>query len=195
MVSVHPDRGAWVVRWRDNGAQRARRFKTRAEALAVDGGVTGGAGKPRSSTPNAYPHETSDGTRWRYSYRYSRGRPSSKRGFATERAATRDREQRMGRVRQGAVYVSRMTFGEFFPAWLRTRRPYLAAGTWADYEVHGRKRLVPHFGERRLTAITTSKREGEGSTKGSASVPSRSGPAARHHGTCARAAARRRPPT
>ena len=32
-VSVHPDRGARVVRWRDNGAQRARRFKTQAEAV------------------------------------------------------------------------------------------------------------------------------------------------------------------
>lgn len=75
----------------------------------------------------------SDGTRWRYSYRDSRGRRSSRRSFATERAAARDREQRMGRVRQAVVYVSRMTFGEFFPAWLRTRRPYLTAGTWADY--------------------------------------------------------------
>jgi hypothetical protein len=54
-VSVHPDRGAWVVRWRDNGAQRARRFKTEAEALAFDEGVSGGATQPRSSTPNVYP--------------------------------------------------------------------------------------------------------------------------------------------
>ena len=72
-VSVHPDRGAWVVRWRDNGAQRARRFKTQAEALAFDEGVSGGAAKPRSSTSNVYPYETADGTRWRYSYRDSRG--------------------------------------------------------------------------------------------------------------------------
>jgi hypothetical protein len=64
-VSVHPDRGAWVVRWRDTGTQRGRRFKTRAEALAFDKGVSRGAGKPRSSTPNVYPYETSDGTRWR----------------------------------------------------------------------------------------------------------------------------------
>ena len=122
-VSVHPDRGAWVVRWRDDGAQRARRFKTQPEAIAFDEGVSGRAGKPRSSTPNVYPYETSEGTRWRYSYRDSRGRASSKRGFPTERAAARDREQRMGRVRQGTVYVSRMTFGEHFPAWLRRRRP------------------------------------------------------------------------
>jgi integrase len=154
-MSVHPDRGAWVVRWRDNGAQRARRFKTESEAVAFDEGLSGGSGCARSSTPNVYPYETSDGLRWRYSYRDSRGRLSTKRGFYSERAAARDREERMGRVRQGTVVVSRATFGEFFPEWLRGRRPYLTAGTWADYEVHGRKRLLPHFGDSRLTAITT----------------------------------------
>jgi hypothetical protein len=121
-VSVHPDRGRWVVRWRVNGSQRARRFKTEAEAIAFDEGVSGGTGKTGSSTPNIYSYETSEGTRWRYSYRDSRGRLSTKRGFLTERAAARDREERMGRVRQGTVVVSRMTFGEFFPEWLR-RRP------------------------------------------------------------------------
>jgi hypothetical protein len=80
-VSVHPDRGAWVVRWRNNGAQRARRFKAEAEALAFDEGVSGAAAKPRSSTPNVYPYETPEGTRWRSSYCDSRGRLSTKRGF------------------------------------------------------------------------------------------------------------------
>ena len=121
-----------MVRWRDNGAQRARRFKTEAEALAFDDGVSGGAAKPRSSTPNVYPYETSDGTRWRYSYRDARGRQSSKRGFASERAAARDRGRTIARVERSGLYVSRLTFGEFFAAWLRTRRPYLASGTWAD---------------------------------------------------------------
>ena len=61
----------------------------------------------------------------------------------------------MVRVRQGALVVSRMTFGEFFPLWLRRRRPYVTAGTFADYDVHGRKRLLPHLADARLTAITT----------------------------------------
>jgi integrase len=154
-VSVHPDRGAWVVRWRQDGRQRSRRFATEQEALAFEEGLSGGSGKPRSSTPNIYPYETGGGIRWRYSYRDSRGRASSKRGFPTERAAARDRERTMAQVRDRGLYVSRLTFGEFFPDWLRRRRPYVAAGTWTDYEIHGRKRLLPHFGERRLTAITT----------------------------------------
>jgi hypothetical protein len=153
-MSVHHDRGEWVVRWRQDRGQRSRRFETEAAARAFDDGLRGGGG-PRSSTPNVYPYETAAGVRWRYSYRDSRGRPSSKRGFASERAAARDRERIVARVRDGGLYVSRITFGEFFPQWLRGRRPYLVSGTWADYEVHGRKRLLPHFGERRLTAIAT----------------------------------------
>jgi integrase len=31
----------------------------------------------------------------------------------------------------------------------------VTAGTFADYDVHGRKRLLPHFADARLTAITT----------------------------------------
>jgi integrase len=154
-VSIHVDRGAWVVRWRDQGLQRSRRFRSEAEALAFDAGRRGGSGTPASSTPNVYPYETSNGVRWRYTYRDSRGRQSSKRGFRSEREAARDRERTVGRVHQGGVYISRLTFGDFFPSWLRTRRPYVTPGTWQGYEVQGRLRLVPTFGERRLTALST----------------------------------------
>jgi integrase len=153
-VSVHPNRGGWEVRWREQGTNRARRFHTQAEAVAFDQGLRG-ARAPESSTPNVYPYETSDGVRWRYTYRDSRGRQSSKRGFRSEREAARDRERTVGRVHQGGVYVSRQTFGEFFPHWLRARRPYVTRGTWEGYEVHGRLRLLPAFGERRLTVLTT----------------------------------------
>jgi hypothetical protein len=131
-VSVHRDRGAWVVRWRQDGLHHSRRFQTEPEALAFDEGLAGGAGKPRSSTPNVYAYQTRAGIRWRYSYRDSRGRASSKRGFASERAAARDRERTMAEVRDRGLYISRLTFGEFFPDWLRRRRPYVAAGTCAQ---------------------------------------------------------------
>jgi hypothetical protein len=41
-MSVHFDRvrGRWIVRWRDNGRQRARRFADEAEALAFDARMT-----------------------------------------------------------------------------------------------------------------------------------------------------------
>jgi hypothetical protein len=74
-----------VLRWRDDGDQRARRFATKAEARAFDEGVSGGR-KADSSTPSVYPYEMSDGTCWRYSYRASRGRLSTKRGPLTRQA-------------------------------------------------------------------------------------------------------------
>jgi hypothetical protein len=46
---------------------------------------------------------------------------STKRGFLTERAAARDTRSAWARVRRGTVVLSRMTFGELFPAWLRAR--------------------------------------------------------------------------
>ena len=54
-VSVHRDRGGWAVGWRQDGRHHSRRFKTEPEALAFEAGLAGGAGKPRSSTPNVYP--------------------------------------------------------------------------------------------------------------------------------------------
>jgi hypothetical protein len=55
-MSVHRDRGAWVVRWRHNGAHPARRFKAEGEAVAFDEGLAGGSGSARSSTPDVYPY-------------------------------------------------------------------------------------------------------------------------------------------
>lgn len=133
-----------MVRWRQDGRQRSRRFGTEPEAIAFEEGLSGGSGKPRISTPYVYPYETRAGIRWRYGYRDSRRRASSKRGFPSERAASRDRERTVAQVRGRGLYVSRLTFGEFFRGWLRRRKPYVAAGTWTDYEIHGRKRLLPH---------------------------------------------------
>jgi integrase len=155
-MSLHRDRGAFVVRWRQDGRQRSKRFPTEAEAEALEDSLASGdVGPPATSTPNVYPYKTSAGVRWRYTFRDSRGRSSTKRGFTSKRAALRHRERLMGNVHQGGVYVTRQTFTDFFQKWLRARKPYVAPGTWDGYEVQGRKRLVPAFGERRLTAITT----------------------------------------
>jgi hypothetical protein len=126
-MSVHAARGAWVVRWRENRRQRSRRFPTEAEAVAFEEGMSGGAVRPRSSTPNVYPYETSAGTRWRYTYRDSRGRASSRRGFGTERSAARDRSRpspasaTVGSTSAGSRSASSSPTG-FAPATLPSRR-------------------------------------------------------------------------
>jgi len=50
-----------------------------------------------------------------------------------------------------AVHLSRLARPVVHEAWL----PHITAGTWADYEAHGRKRLLPHLGASRLAAMTT----------------------------------------
>jgi integrase len=54
---------------------------------------------------------------------------------------------------RGELRSSRGLLGPFFVAWLERRKPYLEPGTHADYERHGRLRIVPRLGAIRLTAI------------------------------------------
>jgi hypothetical protein len=58
-MSVHHDRGAWVVRWRQDDRQRSRRFATEPEALAFEEGLSGRSGKPRSSKSTSSERSTS----------------------------------------------------------------------------------------------------------------------------------------
>jgi integrase len=90
-----------------------------------------------------YAYETRQGTRYYFKYRKSDGRSATKRGFASPRAARRERERTVVSAAMGEQLSTTETFGEFFDGWLQNRRPYLEAGTYADYEVHGRTRLAP----------------------------------------------------
>lgn len=106
-----------------------------------------------TNSPGIYAYSTKMGTRYAASFRDSGGRQTFRRGFTSIRAAQAFRSEMATRARTGTVRVSRETFGAFFTHWLERRAPYLEAGTLADYETHGRKRLLPAFGTRRLSAI------------------------------------------
>jgi len=101
-----------------------------------------------------YPYETRQGTRYYFKYRKSDGRSATRRGFASPRAARRERERVVVSAAIGGQTSSTETFGEFFDAWLRNRRPYLEPGTHSDYEIHGRKRLAT-FRPIKLTKLST----------------------------------------
>ena len=62
-----------------------------------------------------------------------------------ERPPSTDRTGRAGR----GAHIKE-TFGAYWERWLARRRPYLEVGTWAGYEIAGRKRLLPAFGPRPL---------------------------------------------
>ena len=132
-MSVHFDRvrGRWIVRWRDNGRQRARRFADEASALDFEAGL---GPPPQEAQPTrtarlearvvdqggVYAYETTVGTRWRFVYRQSDGSPTTRRGFESRGAAVAARRAAVERVRRGEVRASRETFGEF---WAASSRP------------------------------------------------------------------------
>jgi integrase len=89
-----------------------------------------------------YPYETRAGTRYYFKYRKSDGRSATKRGFASPRAARRERERTVVSAAMGEQLSTTETFGEFFDSWLAKRRAYLEPGTDTDYDVHGRHRLA-----------------------------------------------------
>ncbi len=111
-MSVHFDatRGQYAVRWRQDGRNRMKRFKSEANAIAFERSLTGAqpastAADDLSAMPRArlaelkarlaaadldtapakggvYPYVTAEGRRWYVKYRHADGSSSSKRGFA-----------------------------------------------------------------------------------------------------------------
>jgi integrase len=106
-----------------------------------------------ASAAGVYPYETSAGTRWRFAFRQSDGSLSNRRGFASPRAAATAKRRLEESIRRGEVKVARDTFAMWWATFLSDRRHYVSAGTLEDYETHGRKRLLPFFGELRLDGI------------------------------------------
>jgi len=109
--------------------------------------------KPSGDQAGVYAYDTSEGTRWRFAFRQSDRRLTTRRGFASRRAATIARNTAVEEVRRGEVIVHRDTFRAFWDQLLTDKPPYVTAGTLQDYTTHGRRRLLPWFGDLRLTAI------------------------------------------
>ena len=178
-MGVHYDatRRKYVVRWQDDGRRRSRRFGSEAEAVAfAESVVTRSPGRPSSigftPAPEAvvvasarlaeqrarardgiYAYETTAGTRWRFVFRQSDGKASTRRGFTSRAAAATARRRLVESISRGEVKVARETFGAFWARMLEQRRPYLTTGSFADFEAHGRTRLLPTFATVPLTRI------------------------------------------
>jgi integrase len=161
-MSLSFNRGGWEVRWRDaSGRRRARRFSTEEAARAFDEALAEVSPASRRAdtarhgrSGGVYLYRTADGVRWRFVYRRSDGTQTTKRGFASERAARDARRRLIEQVERGEVRHTKETFRGYWERWLARRRPYLEAGTWTGYEIAGRKRLVPAFGGRSLGQLS-----------------------------------------
>jgi integrase len=162
-VSIHFDasRDRFVVRWKQDGRRRVRRFRSEADAIAFDASLLAPARRPPLAasvpTPAAgdgiYAYETRDGTRYRFLFRQSDGRMSSRRGFTSRRAATTARRKLVESIDRGEVVVYREDFETFWERLVVEKRAYLTPGAHLDLTAHGRKRLVPFFGEDPLSSI------------------------------------------
>jgi integrase len=161
-VSVSLHQGGWEVRWRDaTGRRRARRFPSEEAARAFDAAIAEVSPAFRRADTarygrngGVYSYATASGTRWRFVYRRTDGTQTTKRGFASERAARDARRRLIEQVERGEVRHTKETFGGYWERWLTRRRPYLERGTWTGYEIHGRLRLVPAFGGRPLGELS-----------------------------------------
>ena len=101
-------RERWVVRWREAGRQRERRFASEREAVAFDTQVasTRGAGALTAApagSAGVYAYETTAGTRRRFVFRQSDGLLTSRRGFTSRSAAMAARATVVEEVRRGNV--------------------------------------------------------------------------------------------
>ena len=173
-MSVQYDkrRDKYVVRWREGGRQRIRRFSTEAEARVFDDEIkrrwraasaeSASAGRLARTEEalaatkrqgGVYAYGTSSGVRWRIVFRQSDGTFTSRRGFKSRTAAVEARRQVMETIRRGEIKGSRETFAEFWDALLDEKRRYMTAGSHQDFATHGRKRLLPYLGNERLARI------------------------------------------
>jgi hypothetical protein len=123
----------------------ARLAQLEAKLAAEPGAVSGKGG--------VYAYMTAEGRRWYFKYRHADGSSSSKRGFTSRRAALQAKQALAERVRRGEVKATRETFGDYWQRFLAAKKPYVTCGTLVDYEVHGRRRLLPAFGSKKLAAI------------------------------------------
>jgi hypothetical protein len=156
-VSIHFDasRGRFVVRWKQDGRRRIRRFASEADAIAFDASLRGPVRRAAiadsvSSAPagdGVYAYETRAGTRYRFVFRQSDGALSTRRGFTSQRAAATARRRLVESIERGEVKVARETFESFWLRVLEEKRPYMTDGSAEDFEAHGRKRLLPSLGD------------------------------------------------
>jgi hypothetical protein len=101
-----------------------------------------------------YPYAVGSGNEQQQRYYAKLANGATKRGFTTARAASCYKKAKDSAP--STPKETRGTLKALWPEYLRARRPYLVPGTYEDYERHGRLRLVPYFGDDKVTAIAKS---------------------------------------
>jgi integrase len=90
---------------------------------------------------------------WYLKFRDRHGRQVTRRrsltgdALPTREAALDARREWMEADTAGRVTVGRVRFAAYWEQYLRHRRGEMTRGSWADLRTHGRRRLVPWFGD------------------------------------------------
>ena len=176
-----PERRKYVVRWREKGRQRVKRVDSPEEAEAFEGTlhstrVATDAPSPdiaalaarvaeleaqlvataeQTNAPGdgVFPYETKPGTRYGFKFRQSDGSSSTRRGYTSRTAARKAKRKLEESIHRGEIKVARESFETFWSRLLAERKPYLTKGGYQDMETHGRLRLLPFLGPKRLSAF------------------------------------------
>jgi integrase len=176
-----PERRKHVVRWREDGRQRVRRFDTPEQGEAFerthqstaiasdgqDGDVAALAARlaqleaqlaattEQNDAPGdgVFPYETKAGTRYGFKFRQSDGGSSTRRGYTSRLAARKAKRKLEESIDRGELKVARESFAVFWNRLLAERKPYLTKGGYQDMETHGRLRLLPLLGAKRLSGF------------------------------------------
>ena len=90
----------------------------------------------KGDVTGVYAYETSAGSRWRFVYRQSDDRLTTRRGFRSRSTATTACPIAVEEIRRGEVRSTPDTFDEFWAKLLETKRPYVTAGTPQDNTTH-----------------------------------------------------------
>jgi integrase len=86
--------------------------------------------------------------------RRSDGTQTSRRGFTSPRAAREACRRFVEQIDRGEIRHTKQTFAGWWDGWLAHRKPYLEPNAWRAYEVDGRKRVLPAFGDVRLDKLS-----------------------------------------
>jgi integrase len=100
-----------------------------------------------------FAYTTQAGTRYGFKFRQSDGTSSTRRGYISRRAARAAKRTLEESIRRGEVKVARESFEAFWNRFLTDRKPYLTRGTFQNYEIQGRKRLLPLLRSKRLSVV------------------------------------------
>ena len=119
---LRPDRKRFVVRWREAGGQRSKRFRLEEDAMAFDE-VSRGPARQQASAPEpspgtsgagVYAYSTNAGVRYRFVFRQTDGTLSSRSGFRRRQAAAAARRKVIESVDRREITVCREDFADFW---------------------------------------------------------------------------------